>query len=358
MVLHSCPRCSYTTTRKKDLKQHINRKIPCEPATIDGVPFESLKEWFATYSPANRYTCEVCRREFRNSQSKYYHKKHCITVKDSEEIQLRLQLEHIPGPGPVNGHRWDIEYTNSIEYRDRHNEQMKELNELRQHIKQLESLIKDTRGNHYTQNITNTTNQSVNVRLDIKNLRAFGDENIEYITPDLVANILAPPKGSIAKGPSNLLKEIHFNMEHPENMNMYITNERSKYVTVFNGENFVIKSKKEVLKTVFDAQESIIAYHEEKIPNVRQRERVSRLLRHIKDCVIHNSLNEEERDDKTDVHKQWESECIAEMYNHRDHVKPIASLVDNMQRKIVYVPEPESVAAVTATECPCPSMIS
>ena len=87
-------------------------------------------------------------------------------------------------------------------------------------------------------NITNITNNTINNNYHI-HLNAFGKETYEHIDFKRIfsdKNILF-----------NLIKETHFNEQHPENWNVAIINERSKHANIYNGKEFVIIQKKDMI---------------------------------------------------------------------------------------------------------------
>jgi len=99
---------------------------------------------------------------------------------------------------------------------------------------------------------------------------------------------------------------------------------------------------------VFDTHETILAERESSIVDVRQRKRVAKFRERLEECVIYNSLDDS-KDEKKESHKQWEDECIAEMYNNRNNVKPLANLIECAQPRRLYVLPNQAIASSTTT---------
>lgn len=56
----------------------------------------------------------------------------------------------------------------------------------------------------------------------------------------------------------NLIQKIHFNKEHPENKNMYLSNFRNKYITIMERGNWVMKPLDETLDALIRDYESVL----------------------------------------------------------------------------------------------------
>ena len=120
-------------------------------------------------------------------------------------------------------------------------------NEIIKELKtQIETLLKE-KGNtySYTQNII---------------VQPFGKEKIEYIKDSYV-------KSLINKGPMNcipnLLKAIHFDNQHKENLNVKIPNKKMQLAQIFNGTNWEYKDKKTTIENMTSKAYGIINKHYE-----------------------------------------------------------------------------------------------
>lgn len=89
--LLTCQRCGYETSRKYDLKKHLNRTVPCKAILQDIEREELLAE--LNKIKIREYLCDICNKAFKTPQSKYIHKRSCIMKnhhKESNYINLRL----------------------------------------------------------------------------------------------------------------------------------------------------------------------------------------------------------------------------------------------------------------------------
>ena len=96
MVLYSCSRCHYSTKRKSNFSNHLNRKFKCQKQ-FSNVSIASLKnkyniknKQFRTNKIAENdyiklasskcnqsFSCEICQKSFKYRQNRWRHQKKC-----------------------------------------------------------------------------------------------------------------------------------------------------------------------------------------------------------------------------------------------------------------------------------------
>ena len=90
-------------------------------------------------------------------------------------------------------------------------------------------------------------------------MNPFGKENIDYLKEDYIKNAIKIPQFGLP----NLIRLIHFNKDHPENMNIKQRNKKKPMVDVYNGKEWItmdkndtihnmVASKKEIMDEYFD----------------------------------------------------------------------------------------------------------
>ena len=112
--------------------------------------------------------------------------------------------------------------------------------------KLLTSVSTTTTNNNTTNNNNNITYGDVNNNVIIVN--NYGKENTNYLTEDYLKKLLDKPYGGI----QNLIKNIHFHPNHPENHNVKITNKKLPYALVWNDKIWETRNKKEVIEDLVD----------------------------------------------------------------------------------------------------------
>ena len=102
-----------------------------------------------------------------------------------------------------------------------------------------------------TNNITNNIDDhSTNITQYIT-VNPFGKENMEYITKAVILKLCNKANFRNEIIP-RLVKQVHCNPEHPENHNLLITNLRAAHGTVYDGENYIAETSKDIIDKVMD----------------------------------------------------------------------------------------------------------
>ena len=121
-----------------------------------------------------------------------------------------------------------------------------EKKKMKREIEKLLTTVSTTTNNNTTNNNNNITYGDVNNNVIIVN--NYGKENTNYLTEDYLKKLLDKPYGGI----QNLIKNIHFHPNHPENHNVKITNKKLPYALVWNDKIWETRNKKEVIEDLVD----------------------------------------------------------------------------------------------------------
>ena len=90
---------------------------------------------------------------------------------------------------------------------------------------------------------TNIQNQQINIHIN-----SFGTENTDYINENFIKTLLEMPYKALPK----LIKNIHFNPNHPENHNIKITNKKLPFIGIWKDNKWEIRDKQQVLNDMVD----------------------------------------------------------------------------------------------------------
>lgn len=226
--MFSCPRCGYATTLSANYKQHLNRKNECVDRLHSKVAWKDLPLDMTQQHEANQkvkdssktFKCEVCGQCFRSKQLKSNHKSRnhtiikCKSPDDVSDIVSKLQ-----GVAPVT-----IQYINNV-----------------------------TNNNQQTITQQNTQNVQNN------NIRAFGNENLDYIMqkPEQLTKFFLNRECGVIK----VAEDLHCNKSHPENKNVKITNRKQPFVQCFDGDKWQHHDKNGTLDEIINNVKNIIDEH-------------------------------------------------------------------------------------------------
>ena len=92
--------------------------------------------------------------------------------------------------------------------------------------------------------VNNTTNNTQNIIV----VNNYGKENTDYLTIEKIKKLLHRPYDSVQE----LIKMLHFDVNHPENHNVKITNKKEPYALVWNDPIWELRKKKTVVKDLVD----------------------------------------------------------------------------------------------------------
>lgn len=254
---------------KAYLMKHLHKKVPCKAlyssetqASLVHKYQQRAKRSFNTTT--GTYDCFFCQRPFTSSSGKCRHQKTChlrrlreeeATTQHLNEAILR-QIETSVRDAVLDSMRDSVRESVRDSVIDTVRDTVRDM---------VPNLIQQNTSNNTTSHTTNNHNNHTNISVVNNNnnnslhihIRPFGQENLEYL--------LEPENGSLKRileerGPfiQNVVKEVHYNEEHPENMNMYISNVRGKHALIYNGKQFELKLKDEYLKRMMDSKRSFI----------------------------------------------------------------------------------------------------
>ena len=99
--------------------------------------------------------------------------------------------------------------------------------------------------NNITNNNNNITNNNLTLQIQIKD---FGDEDDSYITLNDYKKCLERRYPGLFE----YIKLIHLNINAPQNHNILLTNERSKFIKVYKGGKFKREYKDEIIEEILD----------------------------------------------------------------------------------------------------------
>ena len=145
----------------------------------------------------------------------------------------------------------------------------KERQEMKAQIAMLLEKHTGTTNNNNNNNTTNTNIETQNINIIIK---AFGNENTDYINNKAFLSCI----GQVYKSIPSLLQKIHFDPNHPENHNIKITNKKLPYASVMgNNQKWKTVDRKDMIETMvlnsYNMLDEKYAENKDKFPATKQQ---------------------------------------------------------------------------------------
>ena len=173
------------------------------------------------------YECNFCKKQYSTKSNLTKHKKICKEKKKDDEVKQSMS-----------------KLVKILNEKDNQINDFKK--ELEKRDKQIDELIKKA-------GIVN--NNTINIQNNIKLLN-YNDTDTSHLTDNDILKCLKHSNFCIP----HLIEKIHFDINKPENHNLYISNLKNKYVMMYDGNKWECKDRDEQINNLIDDNEGIIEY--------------------------------------------------------------------------------------------------
>lgn len=200
-MVFTCPRCGFITEYTTNYKKHIKLKKGCI-ATVNDVGIEAMEAELHKHKINNNITCLICNKKFASNKTLNKHMNDQHESKDKNMAQ-----------------------------------QIKKLATKLEHLSKKCNIIINNNNN------INTNNNNIHI-----NINPFLHENINYISKDFFNE--CGRKITDGVGITELIKEIRFNPNHPENMNVKYHTTKNETLNVYKENRWQVCGKKTTLNEI------------------------------------------------------------------------------------------------------------
>ena len=221
-----CEKCNKQLKDKYSLDRHYNRKYPCDQLPNIDVDNECIcpfcNKKYSSRSTLNRHLKDNCKK---------------IDKKVDETCTVSVLKKKIK---KLEKGQYELLKKN------------KELEKKINTDKVIETIADSqvVKGN-YNNNCNNTTNNTTN---NIFNIVAFGKEDLSHLSKKDWIKIFK----NNYKAMEALTKLTHFDEDKPENHNIYIAGQKSKYAMVHNGKDWELKDRNDTVGDLYGDKAYII----------------------------------------------------------------------------------------------------
>jgi hypothetical protein len=265
MVSYKCDRCGKSYDHKSEYVRHINRKNPCRSDQFDDQKVinkiqnntqEIQKETQEGKKMKKDWICTYCNKKFTTNSSYNRHMlKFCKVKKQQDNAKEDLLQKLIK----------QMEVQNE-ELKKEMRKQNVKMDEMVQIIKQNKEEISQLKSENkkYVQKIgsqhnnsTNIDQQNIQINNNHNNIKqlAFGKEDMSHLVDEVYKKVLN--KGF--KSVPTLVNFVHFNRNKPQNHNVYISNIQTNYALVYDGDDWKLKERDDVLRQLIDDKTAILS---------------------------------------------------------------------------------------------------
>jgi len=154
--------------------------------------------------------------------------------------------------------------------------------------KQLETLTKQIEKLMGKLDINNSFNTNIQNNIT---LLAYKDTDVSHLTDNDYINCIKRVNYCVR----TLIEKVHFNPDKPENMNIYISNMKDKYLMVYDGNNWNLANKKDEIDKLYDNKEIML---DEWLETNKDTEIKAKFLRYINNKESDDFVNRIKEDIK------------------------------------------------------------
>jgi hypothetical protein len=125
----------------------------------------------------------------------------------------------------------------------------------------------------------NTTNIQNNI-----SLLPYRDTDLSHLTDEDYKKCIKKVNHCV----KTLIEKVHFNPLKPENMNIYISNMKDKYLMIFDGANWNLANKKDEINRLYEDKEMLLEEWLDTNPDAELKDKFLRYLKNkdIEDCLL------------------------------------------------------------------------
>ena len=228
-----CKCCEYRTTYHTNYKKHMESN-----------KHKALSQIFV---------CKYCEKEFTFKQSMYRHIKYTCKKNNDEDLKELVRL--------LNQNNKELEKQVQVKN------------------KQIEKLA----GKLEIHGLNGSFNTTTNIQNNIT-LLPYRQTDVSHLTDDDYKKCIKKVNHCV----KTLIEKVHFNPEKPENMNIYISNMKDKYLMIYDGANWNLANKKVEIDRLYEDKEMMLEEWLETNPEPDLKEKFMKYLKHkgMEDCLL------------------------------------------------------------------------
>ena len=289
MSKYYCIYCDYDAKVKSSYDKHLKTKKHEKLVKISP-KLAKISQNLAKISPklaaiTTRYECKYCDKFFKHQSSLCKHIKYtCKKNKDEDFKELARLLNEQKLQLTIK----DKQMEKQLTIKDKQMEKQLTIKDKQMEImqKQIDKLTNKLQIQNINQGVVHNVNNTMNIQL-----LNHQDTDYSHLTPrDYIGCI-----NDCNKCVKTLIEKVHFNANKPENMNIYLSNFKGKYLMIYKDNTWQIQDKKTHVDDLYDYNEFVLENwydeYKEKHPNIIKS--FQRYLQNRDENEVLNNIKEE-----------------------------------------------------------------
>ena len=298
MNLYDCKCCKFSTNLKSNYTRHLKtKKHQKVTKSYPKLPSEIGKS-SSSESKNFKHICKYCGKEYKHRPGLSRHIKYSCQKNEDEDLKELVKLMN--------------EQLNTIN--NKLNESTVENEKKDKMIKKLTTKLQIN--NYNTNNVI------------VTNILNYKDTDISHLTSKDYERAIKQVNNAIP----SIMKEIHFNPEKPENMNIYIPNIKDKYLLIFNENEWQIKARSHAVNNLIDDKYVILKdWYDE---NLRDRDINENMDQESYNFLKQNFEKFDANIENDEIKNIIKEEIIMFLYNKRNMI--IKNSEENCEKLLDY----------------------
>ncbi len=277
MPNYFCDLCNFSTRLKSNYTSHLSSKKhilltqvktihdpsqpKVNPESTQSQHLVNPKSTQIVEKILHDFTCKYCEQKFKFKQSMYRHIKYTCTQNKDEDLKELVRLMNIQ----IEQQKQELQ-TQKQEF----------IKKIDTQSKQIEKLM----GKLEVHGSFNTNIQTIqNI-----NLLAYRETDVSHLTDQDYRSCLKKVNHCV----KHMIEKVHFNPSKPENMNIYISNIKDKYIMVYDGSNWNLANKKDELDRLYEEKEMML---EEWLDSNPEKELKDKFVKYLNNKESDECLN-------------------------------------------------------------------
>ena len=266
-MVFQCEECKFNTKIKSHYARHLltakhitNFEVAILNKKLAKV---SQKVEKSSQKEAVQFTCEYCEQSYKHKSSLAKHIKYTCTKSKDEDLKELVRLLN----SQLQTQSTQIQTQSA---------------QLQSQSKQIDKLM----GKLEINGSFNTT--YTNIQNNHIQLLAYKDTDVSHLTRKDYESCIKKVNHCVMK----LIEKIHFNPEKPENMNIYISNMKDKYLMVYDGLNWNLANKREEIDKLYEEKEIMLEEWLES-SSIEMKDKFMKYLNNKEDDLTLNMIKDE-----------------------------------------------------------------
>ena len=266
-----CELCKYSTVRRYNYDKHIKSEkhiLKNKPTTsFEEVILTDAKVSHTVTAVVELLKCKYCEQCYRHKSSLSKHIKYNCTKNKDEDMKELVRLLNI------QMEQQKQEFTNKIETQSK---------QIESQSKQIEKLMGKLE-------ISGSFNTTISNNVNNITLLSYRETDLSHLTDQDYQYCIKRVNHCV----KSMIERVHFNPLKPENMNIYISNIKDKYIMLYDGQNWNVANKKDELDRLYEEKEMMLEEWLESNPDQELKDKFVKYLNNKDNDECLNRIKEE-----------------------------------------------------------------